>query len=149
LPWRFLKSTQGIEQMSSNETEENKPKPGKKKATAKKVSKKSSAKKAAGKKKTAKKKVAKKKAVAKKAPSKKTSAKKVSKKKATPRKKAAASAKVKQISYTEYRERVALAAYFIAERRLFENGLPEQDWLEAEAQVDAELKAAGIVVLKA
>ena len=98
-------------------------------------------------KKTAAKKAAAKKATAKKAASKKKVAtkKKVVSKKTAGAKKAAA----KQISYAEYRERIALAAYFIAEKRLFENGLPDQDWMEAERQVSAALAAEGITVEQA
>jgi hypothetical protein len=101
----------------------------KKKATAKKVAKKAAAKTAVSKK-----------AVTKKSVSKKAASKKVSKKVA-----AAASAKA-TISYSEYRERVAMAAYFIAEKRLFDNGLPDSDWLEGEKQVLAALAAQGIEV---
>lgn len=31
------------------------------------------------------------------------------------------------------------AAYYLAERRGFANGSPEEDWLTAEAQVDGQL----------
>ncbi|MBK8018260.1 MAG: DUF2934 domain-containing protein [Betaproteobacteria bacterium] len=34
-------------------------------------------------------------------------------------------------------EMIAMAAYFIAERRGFEAGREMDDWLEAEAQIDA------------
>jgi hypothetical protein len=123
-----------------------KEKKPKSKTTKKQASKKKVAKKSAAKKKVVKKQVAKKKVVQKKV-SKKKVAKKVAKKK--PAKRASGSkvaTATKRISYAEYRERIALAAYFLAEKRLFENGLPEDDWLEAESQVKAELSAAGIEV---
>ncbi len=50
------------------------------------------------------------------------------------------------ISYAEYRERIAMAAYFIAEKRLFENGLPEEDWHQAEKEVNEALAAEGLIV---
>jgi hypothetical protein len=31
---------------------------------------------------------------------------------------------------------VAVAAYFIAQRRGFENGHPDEDWVEAELEID-------------
>lgn len=34
---------------------------------------------------------------------------------------------------------IAKAAYLRAERRGFQGGSPEQDWLEAEAEIDASL----------
>ncbi len=37
---------------------------------------------------------------------------------------------------------IAEAAYYIAERRGFTNGNPEDDWFEAEAQVDRALGAS-------
>jgi hypothetical protein len=37
----------------------------------------------------------------------------------------------------ERRERVAVAAYYIAERRRFEPGHEQEDWLAAEAQLSA------------
>lgn len=37
---------------------------------------------------------------------------------------------------------IAEAAYYIAERRGFAPGNPEQDWYEAEAQVDRALGAS-------
>jgi hypothetical protein len=33
------------------------------------------------------------------------------------------------------------AAYYIAEKRGFQNNNPEADWLQAEAQIDATLMA--------
>jgi hypothetical protein len=93
------------------------------------------------------KKVAKKKAAKKKvAASKKVATKKVVAKKAA-RKIAAKKAQPKTITYSEYRERVALAAYFVAEQRLFANGLPDEDWLQGEAQVRDALAAEGVKVV--
>lgn len=103
-------------------------------------------------KKASKKKVAKKKAApAKKAVAKKTVTKKVVSKKAAVKKRVAKkvvtrTAARKSISYAEYRERVALAAYYIAEKRLFESGLPDEDWIEAEREIGRQLAAEGIVV---
>ncbi len=104
----------------------------------------------ASKKKAAKKKVAKKKSTKKKAAKKKVVASKATTKKAA-RKKAVSKARSlrgKRITHGEYRERVALAAYYRAEQRLFENGLPEEDWLEAEREVLEALKHEGITVEK-
>jgi hypothetical protein len=127
---RVLYRSTGATNMSSKDDKVNTTKKvAKKKATAKKVAKKAAAKTAVSKK-----------AVTKKSVSKKAASKKVSKKVA-----AAASAKA-TISYSEYRERVAMAAYFIAEKRLFDNGLPDSDWLEGEKQVLAALAAQGIEV---
>lgn len=70
-------------------------------------------------------------------------AKKVASKKKVAKKAPAAKAR-RTISYSEYRERVAMAAYFLAQNRLFQDGLPDQDWLEGEAQVSAALAAEGI-----
>lgn len=39
---------------------------------------------------------------------------------------------------------IAEAAYYIAERRGFQEGDPAQDWREAEAQIDAWLLEAGL-----
>lgn len=36
---------------------------------------------------------------------------------------------------------IAEAAYFIAERRGFADGSPDEDWLEAEAEIDRMLAA--------
>lgn len=110
------------------------------------------------KKKVAKKKVTKKKAAAKKkVATKKAAVKRTVTKKAAPAKKAAPRKKVaggvaakpaqgKRITYAEYRERVAMAAYYIAEKRLFENGLPHEDWLAGESEVKAALAREGISV---
>lgn len=37
---------------------------------------------------------------------------------------------------------IATAAYLRAERRQFQNGTPEDDWLEAEAEIDRQLGKA-------
>lgn len=99
--------------------------------------------------KVGKKKVAKKKSTKKKAAKKKVAIKATAKK--VVRKKAAGktrSPRRKRISHGEYRERVALAAYYRAEQRLFENGLPEEDWLEAEREVKEALEREGITIEK-
>ena len=36
-------------------------------------------------------------------------------------------------------ELIAVAAYFLAERRQFRDGSPEDDWLQAEAEIDRQL----------
>jgi hypothetical protein len=36
---------------------------------------------------------------------------------------------------------IATAAYFLAERRGFAGGYQMQDWIAAEAEIDAQLKA--------
>ncbi|RMG35774.1 MAG: DUF2934 domain-containing protein [Gammaproteobacteria bacterium] len=115
------------------------------KATRKKAVKKKSAKKKATTKKAAKKKTAKK------AVTKKTAGKATVRKKATRKKKAATASRSsntrqKRISFAEFRERVAVAAYYLAERRLFENGVPEEDWLEAERQIREALAREGVTV---
>jgi hypothetical protein len=38
---------------------------------------------------------------------------------------------------------IAIAAYYRAERRGFSGGSPEQDWLEAEAEIDGALGRQG------
>ena len=38
---------------------------------------------------------------------------------------------------------IAISAYHRAERRGFEGGSPEQDWLEAEAEIDQMLATTG------
>lgn len=54
--------------------------------------------------------------------------------KTSTKREAAADASVAQASREEM---IAMAAYFIAERRGFEGGREMDDWLEAEAQIDA------------
>ena len=44
------------------------------------------------------------------------------------------------VSPDERHQRIAEAAYHRAEQRGFTNGDPLQDWLEAEAQVDLDLR---------
>ena len=68
----------------------------------------------------------------KKAPARRTS----SPKKATTRVKAVAS---RSISAEERVRMISEAAYYRAEERGFQGGDPEQDWLDAEAEVDALL----------
>jgi len=44
---------------------------------------------------------------------------------------------------TELREHmIAEAAYYLAEHRKFQGGDPEQDWLQAEAEIDRNLRGA-------
>lgn len=100
----------------------------------------------ASKKKVAKKTAAKKKVAA----STTVATKKVVSKKATVAKKAVKKVPAqppKSITYSEYRERVAMAAYYIAERRPFDSGLPEEDWALGEAEVQAALHADGVIVV--
>ena len=49
---------------------------------------------------------------------------------------------VTRIGADERIQLIAAAAYFRAERRGFAGGSPEQDWLEAEAEVDRTLQAS-------
>ena len=124
--------------------------PSTKKAAAKKAApKKAPAKKAAAKE-TAPKATANaaapKKAVAKKAAPKKAAAKKAATKKASPARKPSASTSVRTISGDERRGLIAQAAYLRAERRQFAGGGEAEDWLAAEAEVDARLKKDGIEV---
>jgi hypothetical protein len=60
--------------------------------------------------------------------------------KTTPQKAAPAVGRGSAISAEQRRAMVAEAAYFKAERRGFVGGNPEQDWREAEAEVDALLR---------
>lgn len=90
-------------------------------------------------KKTAKKKVAKK-AVAKKAAAKK----KVAKKGVAP----SAAAPARSVTAAERYRMIQEGAYLLAEARGFTGGDPNQDWLAAEAEVDARLKKSGVTVLK-
>lgn len=46
-------------------------------------------------------------------------------------------------SPAERLEMIAIAAYHRAERRSFSGGSPEQDWLEAEAEIDRSLDRQG------
>ena len=103
--------------------DEEKPEVSKKKSVAKKK---------ASPKKAAKKKTAKKKTVTKKAATKKAVKKKSAKKKGA----AAKSIKKPVITMQQRYEYIAEAAYYRAEARGFQ-GDSTQDWLDAEAEVDA------------
>lgn len=50
------------------------------------------------------------------------------------------------VTRAERDRRIAEASYFIALRKGFGSSDPEQNWIEAERQVDAELRARGIQV---
>ncbi len=50
------------------------------------------------------------------------------------------------VSPEERRRMIAEAAYLTAERRRFQGGSPERDWLEAEIEVDAMLLRRGTSV---
>jgi hypothetical protein len=58
--------------------------------------------------------------------------------KAAPRKEKPASALAPAITPQDWQQRVATAAYLRAEARGFIGGSPEQDWLEAEAELMAK-----------
>ena len=88
---------------------------------------KKAAKKKAAKKTTAKKKVAKKQA-----------ARKTAQSKAVPQRRAS-DKNVKHISARERYERIAKMAYFRAEKRNFEPGWEQRDWLESEKIIDQML----------
>ena len=47
-----------------------------------------------------------------------------------------------KIAPEQRRELIAQAAYFIAERRGFAPGSDLEDWLQAEAEIEARMKAA-------
>lgn len=111
-----------------------------------------------------------KKAAVKAAPAKKAAVKTAPVKKATPAKKATAPApkktatakpapvkkaipksatkksSSKRINHQARWHMISEAAYFKAEKRGFLGGDPAADWSEAETQIDAYLKGAGIVV---
>jgi hypothetical protein len=53
-----------------------------------------------------------------------------------------AAARPNGVSPEERYRMIAEAAYLRAERRGFAEGSPEQDWLEAEAEVDRRLSAS-------
>jgi hypothetical protein len=55
------------------------------------------------------------------------------------RKRSLAQARPAAISAEEFHERVAVAAYFRAQRRGFEAGHELEDWLAAEAEIRAQL----------
>jgi hypothetical protein len=92
----------------------------------------------AAKKKAAKKKVAKK--VAKRVPKKaaKKQGKKVARK--TARRPQGSRKKAVQASAESRREMIAIAAYYRAEKRNFQDGDPVADWLTGEKEIDALLK---------
>ena len=46
----------------------------------------------------------------------------------------------KRVSPEERIDMISTAAYFIAEKRGFGNGNPEDDWLIAESQIENELE---------
>lgn len=118
-------------------------KPTKKKAATKKASStKAPAKKTASNK-AAVKKAAPKKAAPKTAATKKAAPKKAPAKKATAKKTATKSAP-QRITHEERWRMVAEAAYLRAEKRHFATGGETDDWLAAEAEVDARLAAEGV-----
>lgn len=49
-----------------------------------------------------------------------------------------------RLSDEERRARIAELAYYNAERRGFQNGTEEEDWLEAERQLDSQAAGGGI-----
>ncbi len=114
--------------MATKDEKEIKPK-----ATTKKVAKKATAKKKAAVKKKA---VAKKKTTTKKAVGKKRVVKKVAKKAST---KTTVATNPFQISMEERWRMIATAAYYKAEARQFSPGHETEDWLAAEAEIDALL----------
>jgi hypothetical protein len=91
-------------------------------------------------KKVAKKKVAKKKVVQKKVVQKKAVTKKVTKKKITVR--AAAGTRQNVFNQKDRYEMIAKMAYFRAEKRGFEPGWEQEDWLQCEKLVDEMLSKA-------
>ena len=77
----------------------------------------------------------------------KTAARKPATKKVTRKASGATKDSKKNITGDERRRMVAEAAYYLAEGRGFAGGDPKQDWLDAEADVDAALM--GVKVRKA
>jgi hypothetical protein len=51
------------------------------------------------------------------------------------------------IGFDERRQRIAEAAYFRAEKRGFTGGDPVADWINAEHEIDAELRRNGNLLL--
>jgi hypothetical protein len=51
-------------------------------------------------------------------------------------------APAQQIDEEERRQMIAQAAYLRAEARAFQGGSAEEDWLAAEAEIDAQLHRA-------
>ncbi len=90
---------------------------------------------------------ARKKTVQKKAGSKKASSKKTAKKSTTKKKTARKNSRGKTaatpVDASIRQQMIAEAAYFIAEQRGFKGGSKLEDWLIAEAQVDARLSKRG------
>jgi len=124
-------------------------KPTKKKAVKKAAAKKTTVKKKAVAKKAAAQKPVPKKTTAKKAAAKKTAAKKKTapKKKAAAKKSARANKSVPTITHEQRWRMVAEAAYHRAEQRHFATGKETEDWLAAEAEIDAKLADEGIAVI--
>lgn len=116
-------------------------KTSKKTTTKKAAAKKTATKKAVSKKATVKPAAPKKKAVAKKAGAKKAAAKKTVTKKKTGSKKST----LRQISPDERRQMIAEAAYLRGEAQGFLSD-EHEDWLLAEAEVDALLAKANVLV---
>jgi hypothetical protein len=95
---------------------------------------------------TTKKKAASQKAVSKKAVSKKATAKKAAPKKATRKK--AASRKATTISYEDRYQKIAEAAYLMAEEQGFAPGQELRNWLEAEKKIDDWIASSKIKLVK-
>ena len=93
------------------------------------------------------KKAAAKKAVSKKAVTKKAVSKKAVSKKASV-KKAAAKRKAKTLSYQDRYQKIAEAAYLLAEKQSFAPNNELRHWLEAEIQIDAWIKDEKIKLVK-
>ena len=100
---------------------------------------------------TTKKKAATKKASAKKTAPKKAAVKKAVSKKAVTKKsvkKKAASRKQKTISYEDRYQKIAEAAYLMAEEQGFAPGQELRNWLEAEKQIDDWIASAKLKLVK-
>ncbi len=93
------------------------------------------------------KKAATKKAAIKKAVAKKAATKKAVKKKASV-KKAASKRTIKTISYQDRYQKIAEAAYLLAEKQDFAPNNELRHWLEAEIQIDAWIKDEKIKLVK-
>ncbi|WP_051937827.1 DUF2934 domain-containing protein [Ferriphaselus sp. R-1] len=59
---------------------------------------------------------------------------------AKPRKAAAKKVEKQKVTHQQRREMVAMAAYFIAERRGFLTGYEHDDWLAAEREIDIHIE---------
>ena len=116
--------------MPESNKDERKNKPVKPKASSKKSAKKKVASKKSTVKKTTNKKLAKKKAAPKSAPRKKTTRQPTAKKRSS----------TQSISHKDRYEMIAKMAYFRAEKRGFEPGWEQQDWLESEKLIDEMLR---------